>query len=134
MQKIADGAGMVTRYSATGGCQRRETGTPLDVAAAPDPALPDWLRTPGAAGEPSTAACVPPIPPTTTASACRPANRSQLRARALQRGTLVHRLLQSLPDIAAEAPRARPRSAISPAMPTTGPTPTASRWPTRCSP
>ena len=60
----------------------------------------------GAAGSaPPTTCCGRPIPPTTTATASGPANRSQLRARALQRGTLVHRLLQSLPDIAAERRR-----------------------------
>ena len=33
------------------------------------------------------------------------ANRSRQRTRAIQRGTLVHRLLQSLPDLAAERRR-----------------------------
>ena len=54
---------------------------------------------------PPTTCCAPPIPPRTKAIASAPANRSQLRARALQRGTLVHRLLQSLPDVAAERRR-----------------------------
>ena len=49
----------------------------------------------------------------------------QLRAQALLRGTLVHRLLQSLPDVAARSAAATRRCGISPATPATGPTPTA---------
>ena len=39
------------------------------------------------------------------ATASEPASPCDARARALQRGTLVHRLLQSLPDVAAERRR-----------------------------
>ena len=41
----------------------------------------------------------------TTAIAVRTGESILLRAQALQRGTLVHRLLQSLPDIAPERRR-----------------------------
>ena len=60
----------------------------------------------GAAGDRRpTACCALPTPPTTTAIASRTGESILLRARALQRGTLVHRLLQSLPDIATERRR-----------------------------
>ena len=52
-----------------------------------------------------TAGCARPIPPPRTAIAIRSGESIQSRARAMQRGTLVHRLLQSLPDIAAERRR-----------------------------
>ena len=52
-----------------------------------------------------TARCAPPGLPGTKAAASGPAKPIQLRARALQRGTLVHRLLQSLPEVTAERRR-----------------------------
>jgi len=66
--------------------------------------LPVWLRTPEA--RPSAAAAL--LRPSDTGAAGHGTNSGEApeqRARALQRGTLVHRLLQSLPEIATERRR-----------------------------
>jgi ATP-dependent helicase/nuclease subunit A len=63
--------------------------------------LPNWLLTP-AQPEISAESFVRPSDPADDDSRkARTAESLAQRARALQRGTLVHRLLQSLPDIAA---------------------------------
>jgi ATP-dependent helicase/nuclease subunit A len=100
--------GAIRRYT------RVEDGAGADgtvtVAASPALTLPSWLRT--------------PLPPQSTSSdLLRPSDAGgekadgdkarrvksseavAQRSRALQRGTLVHRLLQSLPDVAAERQR-----------------------------
>jgi ATP-dependent helicase/nuclease subunit A len=67
--------------------------------------LPNWLLTP-AQPEISAESLVRPSDPADDDShKVRTAESLTQRARALQRGTLVHRLLQSLPDIAAERRR-----------------------------
>jgi ATP-dependent helicase/nuclease subunit A len=105
------------------GLEKQTTETPLgkvtrftraeDVAALGTPAipteqavaLPDWLRTP-APREPLDEDLVRPSgQPAGDGRAVRASESVQSRARALQRGTLVHRLLQSLPDIAAKRRR-----------------------------
>ncbi|MGB8399766.1 double-strand break repair helicase AddA [Bradyrhizobium sp.] len=82
---------------------------PEDVAASPGavasiPAssieLPPWLRTP-ASPETSAGDLVRPSDPADDdVHRVKTGESITLRARAVQRGTLVHRLLQSLPDIA----------------------------------
>jgi ATP-dependent helicase/nuclease subunit A len=77
------------------------TGPPIDEITVGGRAhdLPDWLTTPVLAT--TRAALVSPssaIPE--AASARRSAAAEQAQAQALARGTLIHRLLQSLPDIA----------------------------------
>ncbi len=74
------------------------------VVATPAPstptALPSWLLTPA---PPEAAADVllrPSDPADDEAHRVRTGEAQQARTRALQRGTLVHRLLQSLPDVA----------------------------------
>ena len=105
MQEIETADGVVKRYS-----------RPEDVAAATAAAARCRRRPlrpscrPGCArrrlrNQPPTTCCARPIPPRTTAIRVRSGESIQLRARALQRGTLVHRLLQSLPDVAAERRR-----------------------------
>jgi ATP-dependent helicase/nuclease subunit A len=80
-------------------------GAPAAPAATVPAELPIWLRT-SAPSETSAGGLLRPSDP-----AEDPARRVQagesiaLRARALQRGTLVHRLLQSLPDLATERRR-----------------------------
>jgi ATP-dependent helicase/nuclease subunit A len=82
-----------------------EAGFAVADATSAQRELPSWLRT-------------PPPPQTTGSGLLRPSDASDdkarrvrsnetvgQRTRALQRGTLVHRLLQSLPDIAAERRR-----------------------------
>ena len=105
VQEIETPDGTVKRYS-----RPEDAAAPTGAAAAPATAapieLPAWLRMSAAAG----AACRQSAAPLRSRRGRRPRrpNRriaSQLRARALQRGTLVHRLLQSLPDVAAERRR-----------------------------
>ena len=79
--------------------------------------LPPWLRSAGRAGNARRHPLRPSDPADDDSHRVRAGESLALRARALQRGTLVHRLLQSLPDIAPIA-AATPRWPISPAMPT----------------
>ena len=67
--------------------------------------LPEWLQTPAPS---HTAASSPLRPSDPTEDDGHPVQSGEailLRAKALKRGTLVHRLLQSLPDIAPERRR-----------------------------
>jgi ATP-dependent helicase/nuclease subunit A len=101
-QTIETPLGKVTRFA-----------RPEDVAAQGTPAssvdhsiaLPDWLRTPA----PRETVDDDPVRPSGQSAeegrSVRTGESVQSRARALQRGTLVHRLLQSLPDIATERRR-----------------------------
>jgi ATP-dependent helicase/nuclease subunit A len=100
LQEIETAIGRVKRYT-----RPDETAPPPAPAAAPSaPApmvLPNWLLTP-AQPEMSAESFVRPSDPADDDSRkVRTAESLTQRARALQRGTLVHRLLQSLPDIAA---------------------------------
>ncbi len=79
----------------------------MSVAAAPGTAIaravPDWLRAPVAAPAPRPA----PLSPSAIfddeiGGLAEPGGSAAERQTALRRGRLVHRLLQSLPDIAAE--------------------------------
>ncbi|MDE2330218.1 MAG: double-strand break repair helicase AddA, partial [Bradyrhizobium sp.] len=82
---------------------------PEDVAALGIPAtpasegieLPAWLRTPAASETADDDLVRPSGQSAEEGRAVRPSESVQSRALALQRGTLVHRLLQSLPDVAA---------------------------------
>ncbi|HMH63867.1 MAG TPA: double-strand break repair helicase AddA, partial [Bradyrhizobium sp.] len=104
LQTIETPGGVVKRYS-----RLEDAAVPTGKAAAPAPAapadLPAWLH-----------AAAPPEAP--AGNLLRPSDSAKdgnrrirtgesvlERARALQRGTLVHRLLQSLPDVAAERRR-----------------------------
>src|SRR5205814_1527377 len=69
-------------------------------AAPPATALPAWLRAP-AADEPLQPSVVRPSAGDETTTSLRPLGKGvEERRRAQQRGSLVHRLLQSLPEIA----------------------------------
>src|SRR3954462_3859829 len=99
LQEIETAIGRVKRYT-----RPEETAPPAAPAAAstaPTPLmLPNWLLTP-AQPEISAESFVRPSGPADDDShKVRTAESLTQRARALQRGTLVHRLLQSLPDIA----------------------------------
>jgi ATP-dependent helicase/nuclease subunit A len=63
--------------------------------------LPSWLREPLPIQQ-SANAVLRPSEAGSGARSVGPGESIEQRARALQRGTLVHRLLQSLPDVAAE--------------------------------
>lgn len=94
--------GKVTRFS-----------RPEDVVALGTPAasldqgtaLPDWLRTPAPRETIDDDPVRPSGQPSGEGRAVLSGESVQSRALALQRGTLVHRLLQSLPDIATERRR-----------------------------
>jgi ATP-dependent helicase/nuclease subunit A len=100
LQEIETPVGRVKRYT------RPEEAAPSAAPAAAPPApapmvLPNWLLTP-AQPEISPESLLRPSDPADSARhPVRTAESLTQRARALQRGTLVHRLLQSLPDIAA---------------------------------
>jgi ATP-dependent helicase/nuclease subunit A len=96
--------GAVKRY-----LRIEDVAAPAGAAAAPAAAapieLPIWLRT----AAPAESSPDRPLRPSDPAEAddrnVRTGETVQLRARALLRGTLVHRLLQSLPELAGERRR-----------------------------
>jgi ATP-dependent helicase/nuclease subunit A len=101
--EIPAGDGVVKSY------RRAEDTTPetdiaIDAATSAHPSLPAWLRTP-AALEPIIDNRVRPSAPAADGHRVRTGESIQLRTRAIQRGTLAHRLLQSLPDVAVEGRR-----------------------------
>jgi ATP-dependent helicase/nuclease subunit A len=104
LQEIETALGRVKRYTRPG----ETTPSAAPSAAPPPPApmvLPNWLLTP-AQPEISAESFVRPSDPAEDDSRkVRTTESLAHRARALQRGTLVHRLLQSLPDIALERRR-----------------------------
>jgi ATP-dependent helicase/nuclease subunit A len=100
MQKIETPAGTVRRYSRPG------TDEPLSATAATQAAtaqiaLPPWLRASAAPAVPANQPLRPSEADDTAYRRIRPGESTDQRNRALLRGTLVHRLLQSLPDIPA---------------------------------
>ncbi|MEA3079148.1 MAG: ATP-dependent helicase/nuclease subunit, partial [Sphingomonadales bacterium] len=102
-QEIETAHGVVKRYA------RTEDAAPATGAAAEAAGesilLPAWLQTP-APSEASAGSLLRPSDPTEDdGHPVRTGESILLRARALKRGTLVHRLLQSLPDIAPERRR-----------------------------
>jgi ATP-dependent helicase/nuclease subunit A len=101
MQNVPPPDGVVKRYL------REEDGSPErgGVAAAPPVApavLPDWLRTPAPREAMSEDVLRPSDPAFEQGRAVRAGESATQRERALQRGLLVHRLLQSLPDLGLE--------------------------------
>ena len=99
-QEIETPAGRVKRFS-----RLEETAPTAAPAAAAPPqapiALPNWLLTPAQPEISPDSLLRPSDPADNDAYPVRTAESLMQRARALQRGTLVHRLLQSLPEIAA---------------------------------
>jgi ATP-dependent helicase/nuclease subunit A len=98
-------AGKVTRYA------RKEDAVPAGdlfawaAQAGPAVTLPDWLRAPAAPEQPIERRLRPSDPGEDESRKVRTGESMVLRARALQRGVLVHRLLQSLPDLAMDRRR-----------------------------
>ena len=105
MQTIETPDGTVKRYARPRGCRCLPQAPPRHRRPARRSSCHRGCRPRRRRRPPPTACCAHPTPPRTKAAASEPANRIQTRARALQRGTLVHRLLQSLPDVAAERRR-----------------------------
>ena len=78
---------------------------PLRRRAAAPIALPSWLRSSAPPEAPADNLLRPSDPAEDEGHRVRTGESIRERARALQRGTLVHRLLQSLPDLAGERRR-----------------------------
>jgi len=98
MQEIETPAGTVKRYNRPGELESAAASQASQAAAALV-ALPPWLRTVAAPEAPSDPLLRPSDANDDTHHRIRPGESAESRSRALQRGTLVHRLLQSLPDI-----------------------------------
>jgi ATP-dependent helicase/nuclease subunit A len=103
-QTIETPDGPVKRYSrpedvapVTGAPAAAATGTPIE--------LPSWLLTSAPAESRAESQLRPSDPAKDEGRSLRAGESLLLRARALRRGTLLHRLLQSLPDIATERRR-----------------------------
>ena len=86
---------------AAGGCRARHRRRAAAAPTAPDRAAILAADSPRSRSDRQKACCGRPTPLRTTAIASGQPNRSRSAPARLQRGTLVHRLLQSLPDIAA---------------------------------
>src|ERR1700733_4076193 len=99
LQEIPAGDGVVKSYRRAGDATP-ETGAALDTAASTYPSLPEWLRTPAAPEQIIDRRLRPSDSGMDEGKTFRASESLATRARALLRGTLVHRLLQSLPDIA----------------------------------
>ncbi|WP_291847615.1 double-strand break repair helicase AddA [Bradyrhizobium sp.] len=98
LQEIETSAGVVKRY--TRAEEASALAAPVFTVATTTPAeRPSWLLTP-ARSLPSTESVLRPSDPAESdGRPVRPSESPGQRARALQRGSLTHRLLQSLPDI-----------------------------------
>jgi ATP-dependent helicase/nuclease subunit A len=104
LQEIETAAGRVMRY--TRAEETAPAAAPAAAASPPAPlVLPNWLLTPAQPEISAESLLRPSDPADSDGRTVRTAESLAQRARALQRGTLVHRLLQSLPDIAAERRR-----------------------------
>ena len=105
LQEIETAAGAVKRYT------RAEEAAPSASSAAAPAAtapvvLPSWLLTPAQPETSPESLLRPSDPAEDDGHRVRTGESIERRSRALQRGTLVHRLLQSLPDVATEQRRA----------------------------
>jgi ATP-dependent helicase/nuclease subunit A len=104
LHEIPAGDGVVKSYRRADDATP-ETGSGPDAAAGTPALLPEWLRTPAAPERIIDPRLRPSDPAADQGKTFRSGESLALRARALQRGTLVHRLLQSLPEIAPERRR-----------------------------
>jgi ATP-dependent helicase/nuclease subunit A len=100
LEEIETPFGQVKRYARTeeAALSARSAAAPATTAPV---VLPSWLLTPAQPESLQESLLQPSGPADGDVRPVRTAESLQQRARALQRGTLVHRLLQSLPDIAA---------------------------------
>jgi len=96
--------GPVKRYSRIGDIDAG-AGAAAASAASPAAELPPWLRMPAPAESSAGPLLRPSDPGDDDGRSVRSGEELASRALALQRGTLVHRLLQSLPDLASERRR-----------------------------
>jgi ATP-dependent helicase/nuclease subunit A len=98
MQKVPPPDGVVKRFSRAEDASPAAAGAPAQASSTAIP-LPAWLRTPGPREARIDNFVRPSDPEDEPGHVIRTGESTQLRAIALQRGKLVHRLLQSLPDV-----------------------------------
>src|SRR6202012_2900564 len=101
MQEIETANGKVMRYPRSEDAPESDRAAATLAADAPV-VLPSWLLTPAQRERSEQSLLRPSDPADGDNRIVRSAESITQRARALQRGTLIHRLLQSLPDIAVE--------------------------------
>jgi ATP-dependent helicase/nuclease subunit A len=104
LQEFETAGGKVKRYSRPEDVTVSATPAVAPEAVAPI-ALPAWLRSSAPPEAPADNLLRPSDPAEDEGHRARTGESIRERARALQRGTLVHRLLQSLPDLAVERRR-----------------------------
>jgi ATP-dependent helicase/nuclease subunit A len=104
VQDVETSTGAVRRYSQIEDVAAAK-GTAATAAAIVPPALPPWLLTPAPSEAPADNLLRPSGPAGHEGHRIRTGESGRERARAKQRGTLVHRLLQSLPEVATERRR-----------------------------
>ncbi len=104
LQEFEKAGGKVRRYSRPEDVAVSATPAVAPEAAAPI-ALPAWLRSSAPPEAPADNLLRPSDPAEDEGHRVKTGESIRERARALQRGTLVHRLLQSLPDLASERRR-----------------------------
>ena len=104
LQEIPAGDGVVKSYRRAED-ETAEAGIALDTAAVAHPSLPEWLHSPASSEPIIDRRLRPSDAGTDEGKTFRRGESLALRARALQRGTLVHRLLQSLPELTSEQRR-----------------------------
>lgn len=100
LEEIETAIGRVKRYTRPDEIASHAAPAAAPAALAPL-ALPNWLLTPAQPESPAESFLRPSDPAEDASRKVRPAESLEQRARALQHGTLVHRLLQALPDIPA---------------------------------
>jgi len=97
--------GTVKRYSRPEDVTASTGAAATPAATAPTAPLPPWLLTTAPPETPTDSLLRPSDPAGDEGHPIRTGESIELRARALQRGTLVHRLLQSLPEVAIDRRR-----------------------------
>ena len=99
-EEIKTSSGIVKRYARAGKAGAvTESITPAKTASVN---FPSWLLTPAQPERPAEGLLRPSDPADDDSHPLRSGESILARAKALKRGTLVHRLLQSLPDVAPE--------------------------------
>jgi ATP-dependent helicase/nuclease subunit A len=104
LQNVPPPDGVVKRYSRLEDVGQG-LGTASVAAGQPVMVLPAWLRAPAPPEVPADGFLRPSDRADDESHGITSGESAALRARALQRGSLVHRLLQSLPDVALERRR-----------------------------
>ncbi|WP_414644756.1 double-strand break repair helicase AddA [Bradyrhizobium sp.] len=101
MQNVPPPDGVVKRFSRAEDVSPAAVAVPAQASGTVIP-LPAWLRTPGPREARIANFVRPSDPKDETSHVVSTGESTQLRAIALQRGKIAHRLLQSLPDIPSE--------------------------------